>query len=63
MFNADEAVGMPVVEAVEWFAERGFTMRIVRLMGVALITTRDFRRDRVNVHVSEGRVQEVTGVG
>lgn len=50
-------------EAALWFAERGYSMRLVRLAGVALVTTRDFRRDRVNVHVGEGRVLEVLSVG
>ncbi len=41
----------------------GFTLRIVELEGQPCISTRDFRRDRVNTRVADGRIIDVVGIG
>lgn len=62
-FDPNVTVGKPVAEAVEFFKERGYTLRMTKVDGQPAICTRDYRIDRINVSVENGIVTELTGRG
>lgn len=65
MFDPNQAVGMKVEAAAEWFKGFGYTMRVTRLdeqKGGAIVT-RDYRLDRINVDVRNGKIFDVLSVG
>lgn len=62
-FDETAAIGMAVPEARDFFKANGYTVRVTRQDGENHIGTRDFRTDRVNVHVESGRVVAISGVG
>jgi hypothetical protein len=63
MFNPDKAEGMTEVEAKVFFQKHGYTMRVTRRDGKAMITTRDMKINRLNVSIENGLVKEVVSVG
>jgi len=56
-------VGLPKEVAQSQCEESGFRMRIVEEDGEARVGTMEYRANRINVIVRDGRVQEVTGIG
>lgn len=62
-FNAGAAIGMDEKWAEEFFAQFNYSMRVTRRDGQDCIITRDYRFDRVNVTVREGKVIEISYVG
>ncbi|HYE72607.1 MAG TPA: hypothetical protein VEF04_04715 [Blastocatellia bacterium] len=63
MFDPDKAEGMTEVEAEAFFQRHGYTMRVTRRDGKAMITTRDMKLNRLNVSIENGLVKEVMSVG
>lgn len=52
-------IGMDRKKAQEEVQQAGFVYRVVRSNGVAFICTSDFRRERVNVELEDGKVTRV----
>ncbi|MDQ4121694.1 MAG: hypothetical protein M3209_09640 [Acidobacteriota bacterium] len=63
VFDPNEAVGMNANQAAQWFQQFGYAMRITRKNGDVCIVTRDYRLDRINVAVENGKVAGVLSVG
>lgn len=61
--NPDETIGMTVERAAEWFEQYGYSMRITRKNGKRVITSNDFRTDRINVAIENNKIVEVLSVG
>ena len=54
-----EAVGKEEKEAVAFLAGNGFATRIICREGNPLICTRDYRTDRINLTIENGKVKEI----
>lgn len=57
------SVGRKLEDVQREAGEAGFRIRVVSRDGHACIVTQDFRLDRVNVHVVDGFVTAVKGLG
>jgi hypothetical protein len=55
-----QVVGKTVEEAEALCKSAGMRLRVTRTDGVAHIVTRDYRTDRVNVHLEQGKVVNAT---
>jgi hypothetical protein len=55
-----QVVGKTVDEAKQLCEQAGFQLRLTMEDGKAYICTRDYRTDRVNVHVENGKVTKAT---
>lgn len=53
-------VGLGEAEGAALAKERGLSSRVVEVDGVPRPATRDYRRDRVNFTIKEGRITGVT---
>lgn len=62
MFNK-KLVGMTVRQAMDAVADDKMKIRLVEKSGQALVCTRDFRTDRLNVSVHDGKIVEVKNIG
>ena len=56
-------VGLTEAEAHDAAAEHGWTVRVARLDGEDQPLTMDFREDRVNVEITDGKVTSIVSVG
>lgn len=56
-------IGLSVNEADEALKTAGYKMRVVQEDGEHFIVTMDYRLDRVNVAVNNGKVSSINGVG
>ena len=56
-------VGLTEAEAHDAAAEHGWTVRVARLDGEDQPLTMDFRENRVNVEITDGKVTSVVSVG
>jgi hypothetical protein len=56
-------VGLTEAEAHDAAAEHGWTVRVARLDGEDQPLTMDFRENRVNVEITDGKVTGVVSVG
>lgn len=61
--NTDGLIGMTIEEASAAAIDRGLTLRVMRQDGEDLMGTADFRPNRVNVEVTEGRVTAILNLG
>lgn len=59
----DAIIGMSVEEAEEYLARMHLSLRTMSIDGEALVGTCDWKPNRVNVSVVDGRVDEVSGLG
>lgn len=62
MFNK-KLVGMTVRQAMDAVADDKMKIRLVEKSGQALVCTRDYRTDRLNVSVHDGKIVEVKNIG
>lgn len=58
-----ELIGLTLQEAHQVLRARDMTLRVTQQDGVHGFVTEDYRTDRVNVSVTQGRVSHVTGLG
>lgn len=58
--NLDVLIGKTEAEATDMVREYGATIRVVERDGKFSIVTRDYRNDRVNLHLSSGLVNRAT---
>lgn len=49
-------IGLFEQEAAYLIKKHGFTYRITKINGKALIATRDYKRDRVNLEFEQGKI-------
>lgn len=55
--NASQmVVGMDKSQAVQFIKESGFSARIIREDGESFIVTKDYRLDRMNLEIKDGKV-------
>lgn len=59
----DNLPGLSLEEALEWVKEAGYCLRIVRFDGHPSVATRDFRMDRINVDVENGKIKYFRSIG
>lgn len=62
-FDANTLVGKTLSDAKQEAAKFGCSVRAVELDGKPQAATMDFREDRVNVAISDGRVTKVLSIG
>lgn len=60
--QAGRLIGLSVEAAMDIADDHQCIVRVVRRNGRDLVVTQDFRGDRVNVAVEEGRITQVLGV-
>lgn len=60
---AEKIVGLPVEDAATLLKNEGLLIRQMRVDGESLMGTADFRKERVNVEVEDGKVTGVLKLG
>jgi len=61
MENYDDLIGLTIDEAKA--ARPGNAIRVVMKDGEHYMVTMDYRMDRINVHIEDGKIVYVTGRG
>lgn len=61
--NPGDIIGKNINEARGIATSKGLTIRVMEEDGESYVGTCDFRPDRINVVVKEGKVVEITGNG
>lgn len=56
-------IGKTIEEARETLASAGKTIRVTMKDGEAAVVTRDFRTDRLNVEIRDGKITGLRGIG
>lgn len=62
VFDATEIIGEPVGEATRQARDAGCDLRVVVEDGKPLAATSDFRPDRIDVVVTDGKVEKIDGL-
>lgn len=59
MSDDSEIIGMTLTEAVEHVAPRGLGVRATNIDGQPRVVTRDYRTDRINVGIVDGKIATI----
>jgi hypothetical protein len=62
-FTEMDLLGKSIEEAGRFVERSGYVIRMTRKNGQPLIITRDYRTNRINVAVIDGKIVEVLSVG
>ena len=55
----EDFIGMEIDAARVRARGRGLTLRVVSKNGKVMVVTRDYREDRLNVHIVEGIIKQL----
>ena len=58
--NVESLRGLPEATAISKIQSAGFRSRVISRDGKYIVTTKDFRVDRVNLQINNGRVTQVS---
>jgi hypothetical protein len=61
--SSDSIIGMTVPQAEHTLQKRGLTLRMIMEDGIPFMLTQDFRPDRMNVEVKNGKVVRIDRMG